>query len=70
MYQRSESLYTLTVYFRGVFDTVDHSCLFGSVVIYCIMFCCGAVNRYLTLDILGYSTDDVPHGTEIFAITL
>jgi len=65
MYQRSEAL---TAYMNGVFDTVDHSCLFGGVIIYCVMFYCGAVNGYLTLDTLGFSTDVIPHSTEIFAI--
>lgn len=68
MYQRSEALYTLTAYLNGVFDTVDHSCLFGGIIIYCVIFYCGAVNRYLTLDIRGFSTDDIPHNKEIFAI--
>lgn len=68
MYQRSEALYTLTAYLNGVFDTVDHSCLFGGVVIYCVMFYCKAVNACVTLDTLGFSQDDIPHSTEIFAL--
>lgn len=68
MYQRSEALYTLTAYLNGVFDTVDHSCLFGGVVVYCVMFYCEAVNAFLTLDTLGLSQNVIAHSTEIFAL--
>lgn len=63
-----EALYTLTSCLDAVFDTVDRSCLFGGVIMYCVMFYCGAGNGYWTLDTLGFSADDIPHSMEVFAI--